>query len=239
MTDENPPEPELKPEPELEPDLPKAVEPSPVESPAVELPSRLEPSKLRGLTTLVFLVVTLGFALSLSMRSGRGSLGDDGAAPSFSGLFEGVVQDNRDGIAVVKLYGVIQTASEQGVFGMQQGSDLTVQRLKELGEKPNVKAVVLRINSPGGTVGASQEIHAQVQKLKDKGIKVVASMADVCASGGVYVAVAADKIVANKGTVTGSVGVIFSVPNFFELMEKIGVCHISLSKTEGSFPIRG
>ena len=101
-------------------------------------------------------------------------------------------------------------------------------QLKKLGKNKNVKAVVLRINSPGGTVGASQEVYSELLKLKKKGIKIVASMADVCASGGVYAAVAADKILANKGTITGSVGVIFSVSNFKQLMEKVGMRSYSI-----------
>ena len=69
-------------------------------------------------------------------------------------------------------------------------------------------ALLLRIDSPGGTVGDSQEIHGALLRLKQKGCKVVASFGNISASGGVYLGVAADKIVANPGTITGSIGVI-------------------------------
>jgi protease-4 len=85
------------------------------------------------------------------------------------------------------------------------------------------RATVVRINSPGGTVGASQEIHQGIQNLRAKGIPVVASLGDVAASGGIYIAVAADKIVANPGTVTGSIGVALKANNLRALYQKIGV----------------
>lgn len=176
----------------------------------------------------VMLSVALGYAISRSqsVSISKGSAGSD--LGGFSEIIKGVQLANKPGVAVVKLYGVIQTSSDQSVFGPQRGADSTVAQLKKLGKNKNVKAVVLRINSPGGTVGASQEVYSELLKLKKKGIKIVASMADVCASGGVYAAVAADKILANKGTITGSVGVIFSVSNFKQLMEKVGMRSYSI-----------
>ncbi len=86
-----------------------------------------------------------------------------------------------------------------------------------------VKAVVVRIDSPGGGVGASQELFRELQKTREAGKLVVASMGGVAASGGYYVACAADHIIANPGTITGSIGVIAQFPNMEGLMEKIGV----------------
>lgn len=176
----------------------------------------------------VMLSVALGYSISRSqsVSISKGSAGSD--LGGFSEIIKGVQLANKPGVAIVKLYGVIQTSSDQSVFGPQRGADSTVAQLKKLGKNKNVKAVVLRINSPGGTVGASQEVYSELLKLKKKGIKIVASMADVCASGGVYAAVAADKILANKGTITGSVGVIFSVSNFKQLMEKVGMRSYSI-----------
>ena len=172
--------------------------------------------------TLMFLLISISLGFSISNRMVvKTSSPEEIDLSSLSGVLGG--SSDKDGIAVVRLYGAIQTSSDQGVFGSQKGSDAIVKKLKELGENERVKALVLRINSPGGTVGASQEIHSELLKLKKKGIKIVASMADVCASGGVYAAVAADKILANKGTITGSVGVIFSVSNLSELFEKVGI----------------
>src|SRR6185436_16569611 len=79
------------------------------------------------------------------------------------------------------------------------------------------------INSPGGSVGAVQEVYDEILRLKKSGKKVVVSMGDVAASGGYYVACAADKIYANPGTLTGSIGVIFETGNVQSLLKKIGV----------------
>ena len=84
-------------------------------------------------------------------------------------------------------------------------------------------ALILRIDSPGGTVGDSQEIYSAIKRLKDKGCKVVASFGNISASGGVYIGVASDKIVANPGTITGSIGVIIRGNNLSELLNKIGI----------------
>src|SRR5262249_43168001 len=91
--------------------------------------------------------------------------------------------------------------------------DDLLRELKGHRENPQVKAVVPRINSPGGVVGPPQELHAAVMRLRESGKPVVASLGAVAASGGYYVAVAADKIYANPGTLTGSIGVIFQLPN--------------------------
>ena len=94
--------------------------------------------------------------------------------------------------------------------------------LREVQER-EFPALLLRIDSPGGTVGDSQEIHAALLRLREKGCKVVASFGNISASGGVYVGVAADSIVANPGTITGSIGVILRGNNLSELLAKVGV----------------
>jgi protease IV len=94
-----------------------------------------------------------------------------------------------------------------------------------------VKAIILRIDSPGGGVGPSQEIYREVLKAKQKK-KMVTSMGAVAASGGYYVACASDLIVANPGTITGSIGVIMQFSNFEELLKKIGVKGVVLKSGE-------
>jgi protease-4 len=84
-------------------------------------------------------------------------------------------------------------------------------------------ALLLRIDSPGGTVGDSQEIHAALRRLREKGCRVVASFGNISASGGVYIGVAAERIVANPGTITGSIGVILRGNDLSRLLERIGV----------------
>lgn len=115
-----------------------------------------------------------------------------------------------DKVAVVDIKGVIADPYEVN------------ETLRELGERDDVKAVVLRIESPGGAVGPSQEIHGEILRLKVKKT-VVASMGAVAASGGYYAAVAADRIMANPGTITGSIGVIVEFVNAQELLGKIGL----------------
>ncbi len=97
-----------------------------------------------------------------------------------------------------------------------------IRQLKILRESDAVKAIVVRINSPGGAVGPSQEIYREVMRTRESKA-VVASMGSVAASGGYYIAAAADKVLANPGTITGSIGVIMGFTNFRQLMEKIGL----------------
>jgi protease-4 len=90
-------------------------------------------------------------------------------------------------------------------------------------EQRECPALLLRIDSPGGTVGDSQEIHSALLRLREKGCRVVASFGNISASGGVYIGVAAETIVANPGTITGSIGVILRGNNLSKLLERIGV----------------
>jgi protease IV len=111
-------------------------------------------------------------------------------------------------IAVLDLEGII--------FDSRDFND----QLKEYGSRPGIKAVVLRINSPGGGVAASQEIHEAVKKFRaETRKKVVVSMSSVAASGGYYIACAADKIFANPGSITGSIGVIAEWYNYGDLLK--------------------
>lgn len=113
-------------------------------------------------------------------------------------------------VAVVEVEGVILSARQIN------------ERLIRFREDPQVKAIVLRINSPGGGVGPSQEIFSEVKKTNDQK-PVVVSMGAVAASGGYYVAAPARRIFANPGTITGSIGVIMEFTNIQELLEKIGL----------------
>ncbi len=98
-----------------------------------------------------------------------------------------------------------------------------VRQFKKYRENRSVRAIVFRVDSPGGGVSASQEIYEEVRKTRKSGKPVVVSMGSVAASGGYYVSCGATKIVANPGTLTGSIGVIFQFLHFSELMNKIGI----------------
>lgn len=102
-------------------------------------------------------------------------------------------------------------------------SERVVQQIKRYRENINIRAIVLRIESPGGGVSASQEIFEEVKKTRNYGKPVVVSMGSVAASGGYYIAVGADRIVANPGTITGSIGVISQFMHVNELLDKIGI----------------
>jgi protease-4 len=101
-------------------------------------------------------------------------------------------------------------------------SKAVVEEIKNYLKDPSVKAIILRVDSPGGAVAPSQEIYEEVRKAVTKK-KVVVSMGSVAASGGYYIAAPATKIIANPGTLTGSIGVIMEIPNLEGLMSKIGV----------------
>jgi protease-4 len=106
--------------------------------------------------------------------------------------------------------------------GLISDSEPVIENLKKYGKDDSVKAIVLRIDSPGGGVGPSQEIYEEVRKLKGRK-PVVTSMGALAASGGYYIACATGKVYANPGTMTGSIGVIMPFMNVKDLVEKIGV----------------
>ncbi len=108
------------------------------------------------------------------------------------------------------------------VEGPIADSTLLLAQIKEFRDQDNIKAVVARIDSPGGGVAPSQEIYAELKLLAAEKPLIV-SMGSVAASGGYYLAVAAERIFANPGTITGSIGVIMSFPNYQELLGKVGV----------------
>jgi protease-4 len=113
-------------------------------------------------------------------------------------------------IGVLKIKGVIVDAEEY------------LMSLRKLARNRNVKAIVVRINSPGGSVGAAQEIYEELKKIR-KIKPVIVSMGSVAASGGYYVALGGKEIFALPGTITGSIGVILQIPNLQKLLKKLGI----------------
>jgi protease-4 len=103
------------------------------------------------------------------------------------------------------------------------GGESTSQLLRTARQDDDIRAVVLRIDSPGGSVLASEQIYREVQALKKDGKPVVVSMSDVAASGGYYIAAAADQIIASPNTITGSIGVFAGLPTFSRSLEKLGI----------------
>jgi len=126
-----------------------------------------------------------------------------------------------DKIAIVEVKGVISQSS--GV----------IEDLQQYLADDGVKAIILRVDSPGGGVGPAQEIYREIMRIRSTSQKkVVTSMGSVAASGGYYIACASDRIVANPGTITGSIGVIMQFSNLEELLKKIGVKGVVLKSGE-------
>ena len=134
-------------------------------------------------------------------------------------------------ISAIKLEGVISDSEGSSFFRNTTSSSSVLDLIIKATKDSSVKGIILRINSPGGTVAASQELYRAVLKAK-KRKPVVITMGDVAASGGYYIASAADTIFANPGTLTGSIGVISSYLNFYDLLNKIGVKGITIKSGE-------
>ena len=130
-------------------------------------------------------------------------------------------------VAIVELEGVIVDVDD------------LVREIKAYRDNAAIRAVVIRINSPGGAVAPTQELYGAIRRLREAGKPVVASLGSVAASGGYYVAVAADQIYANPGTLTGSIGVVMQIANLNALMKKVGVEYVVVKAGEfkdiGSF----
>jgi protease-4 len=124
-------------------------------------------------------------------------------------------------VAVVEVEGLIGAGADRGL-----DTDAIIRTLGEYRDDPAIRAVVLRINSPGGVVAPTQEIFTAVRRLREAKKPVVASLGSVAASGGYYVAVAADRIYASPGTLTGSIGVVMQLANVEGLLKKVGVEYV-------------
>lgn len=128
-------------------------------------------------------------------------------------------------IALIDVRGLIVDAPERGLWASYSSPvDDLVARLNHAEHDPSVKAVILRINSPGGTVSASDTMYREVRRFAETSKKpVVASLGEVAASGGYYLALSADTIIAQPTCITGSIGVIMPTMNFSEGLGKLGI----------------
>jgi protease-4 len=164
---------------------------------------------------LVALVAMLGIFFAVTFLVAAAITGDEG----------GQASDAK--IGVVVLEGVISSDL----------AERAVRQLDKHGEDPAIKAIVLRIDSPGGGVASSQEVYEAIRRLRSSGKLVVASLGSVAASGGYYIACVTERIFANAGTLTGSIGVIVQLANTEELLRKIGVTSTAI--TSGPFKDSG
>jgi len=141
-------------------------------------------------------------------------------------------------ITLLIMFGTMKADFEFGekvgiieINGVIADSEDVMRHLKQFREDKGIKAIVVRINSPGGAVGPSQEIFREIRKTVVTK-KVVASMGTIATSGGYYIAAGANGIVANPGSITGSIGVIMGFTNYEELLQKIGLVPIVVKSGE-------
>lgn len=169
---------------------------------------------------VIALIVCLGLVVVIGLV---GAVVMVMVGPSSSDLATSMAAGDR--IAVIAITGMIQEGEDGGsLFGAAPFSARQVNaQIRQAGKDRSVKAVLLRINSPGGSAAASQSIHEEVMKLRAKKKPVIVSMGDVAASGGYYIASAANTIMASPATMTGSIGVIMQSVNWSGLAAKYGV----------------
>lgn len=169
----------------------------------------------------IFVVLPIYFVSSLAGSIGHEIAKQDVEDARISGSGESK-------IALINIDGVIvENGSSGGLGGVSE--EMTSARkvkkvLQQVANDPKVKILLIRVNSPGGSAVASEEIYKELVDFKRKtGMKIVVYFSDIAASGGYYVSMAADKIVANPSSITGSIGVIISYLNFQDLAQKYGV----------------
>ncbi len=150
------------------------------------------------------------------------------------GLFSGSLSRSSyvvgDYIYEIRLEGVISAEKYSGLFSAETVTpEEIISQLDEAEKNPNVKAILLRVNSPGGSPAATQEIY---EELKKKEKPIVVSVSEVCASGAYYISSAADRIIANRSSSVGSIGVIMQIPNYEGLYEQLGLKYITIKQGE-------
>lgn len=214
-----------------QPQTPPLQPPPPPQSPQ---PQQMPPPPpvRRGRGGLCFLLIVLGLSIvfNFALLVGLMATADVGGAAGINGgpLREVLVADAKtdDAIALIRVEGIITEYPMKSAFGGLRGTDLDYLRRQvamALGD-PNVKAVVLKVNSPGGGATASDMMLRELEKLPDSGKKIVVHMGGLAASGGYYVSMAGEKIYALPTTITGSIGVIGQVFNVEGLMsDKLGI----------------
>lgn len=184
-------------------------------------PPAPQPPPRRGMSAGAKWVIGCGVAAALMIfalviLAIAGVVSAIGAASQYGGLPSG-------NVALIRVEGAITAGGGAGLFDSTASSERIVGQLRQACDADRIKAVLVRIDSPGGSAAASQEIYDEIRRVRDRGKPVYASMGDVAASGGYYVASAAERIYANPGTITGSIGVISANLNLSGLFDKLGI----------------
>jgi protease-4 len=135
-----------------------------------------------------------------------------------------------DAIYEIRLEGVISAEKYSGLLMEETVTpEEIISQLDEAESNPDVKAILIRVNSPGGSAAASQEIYEELKKVEKP---VVVSVSETCASGAYYISAAADSIIANRSSSVGSIGVIMQIPNFEGLFEQLGIEYVTIKQGE-------
>ncbi len=177
--------------------------------------------KLLSICLCVAVVLCIAF-LSTSCLHVKVNIGPKSEEPLKEVTLEG---KGREKVLVIPITGFLSDSPKTGLLGERPSTVQHVVSQLRLAEKDGgIKAVLLEIDSPGGSITASDMLYHEITRFKEKrGVKVVAAFMDVAASGGYYIAQSADLIFAHPTTITGSIGVIFITPKVVGLMDKIGV----------------
>lgn len=166
------------------------------------------------------LFVALALALSLiSVLIGVINISLGSRKSAYTSSTESFLTSGKAGLLVVDIKGVIRDGKSRGG---DTGADDIIKELKEAKENPTIRGVILRVNSPGGAVGATKKIYQAIRDLR-KVKPIFAVISDMAASGGYYAASACDRIFAFEGSIVGSIGVISFHPDLSELLAKYGI----------------
>ena len=185
--------------------------------------SRHKSKLIAGALILFFFVFPLMALLSITA-----SIGEELAQESQDeALISG---DGPDKIALINIDGVITDTDSPSSFGISDGvtsSRKIKKTLRSIEADADIKALLIRVNSPGGSAAASEEIYQELESFKSRTkLPIISYFSDIAASGGYYVSMASDRIIANPNTITGSIGVIISYLNIEELSSRYGVKNI-------------
>ncbi len=177
----------------------------------------------------IFLIMVISALILSGCGAPQIKLFTDSTDPLKEFTLEG---KTREKILIIPIRGLISNAPDEGLLSTKPSVvQEVVSQLKRAEDDKNIKAIILQIGSLGGTVTASDILYHEIKRLKEKReIKIVAVLMDIATSGGYYIALPADLIVAHPTTVTGSVGVVFIRPDLTDLMGKIGI-RVNISKS--------
>lgn len=174
-----------------------------------------------GGLVLACAILPLGMFALLLAAGGRDTTAAGIALPPVRWEERAVEGAGRDRVVIVDVVGPIGVAADP--FSLTPSQEGLLSQIRQARDDASVKAVVLRVDSPGGGVVASSEIHAELLRLREAGKILVVSMGTTAASGGYYISTPADRIYANADTLTGSLGVILALTNYEETFEKLGL----------------